>query len=188
MTAPLSDKITRLRGSLESLEAFFFRRSVEKAFQLDELSSQTGPPTTSVVDDVMFVLRKVLDRALGTGDIELLKAICANTRRILDLDFAGVIKRRATVDAQRNLSGTSGRTDDLGRRERVRSFVVELNNLEVSSESVSALVEGYINSNLDGLFPFRGQMEIAKAALTNMRNLKERFESYLHVVPFVEMH
>jgi conserved oligomeric Golgi complex subunit 4 len=166
------------------LETFFFRRSVEKAFQLDELSShQSGPSTTSVVDDVMFVLRKVVDRAMGTGDAELLKTICANTRRILDLDFAGVIKRRSTIDSQRNLSGTSGKADEPGRRERVRSFVVELNNLEVSSESVSALAKGYINSNLDGLFPFGDQLEVAKAALTNMGNLKERFDSYLHVVP-----
>src|SRR5579859_5506370 len=94
LESSLSKKLTKLRASFESLETFFFRRSVEKAFQLDEPSSQpSGPPTTSVVDDVMFVLHKILDRAMGTGDAELIKTICANSRRILDLDFAGVIKR-----------------------------------------------------------------------------------------------
>jgi COG4 transport protein len=130
----------------------------------------------------MFVLRKVLDRAMGTGDADLLRTICANTRRILDLDFAGVIKRRSTMDSQKQLSGKS---DDGGRREKIRHFVTGLNNLDISSESVSALTQGYITSNLEGLFPFGQQAEIARTALTNVGNLKERFDSYLHVIlPF----
>ena len=169
-----------MRVSFESMETFFFRRSVEKAFQLDEpSSSQSGPPTTSVIDDVMFVLRKVLDRAMGAGDAQLVKTICANTRRILDLDFAGAIKRRATMDSQRNLAG-SGK-DDVGRRERVRAFVAGLNNLDISSESVNALSERYIEGNLESIFPFDDQAEIARIALLNVGNLKERFDSYLHV-------
>ena len=181
--AALSNKILRIRSSFESLETFFFRRSVEKAFQLDEPSHQSGPPTTSVIDDVMFVLRKVLDRAMGTGDADLLKTICANTRRILDLDFAGVIKRRATMD--RTILGT-GKFDDIIRREKIRPFIAELNNLNISSESVKALTEGYLSGNLDGLFPFGNQLDIAKSALLNVGSLKSRFDGYLHVV-LVEM-
>lgn len=184
LDASLSTKMTRLRGSFESLETFFFRRSVEKAFQLDEPSSQSsGPPTTSVVDDVMFVLHKVLDRAMGTGDAELIKTICANSRRILDLDFAGVIKRRATMDSQRTLLG-SGRGEDLGKVERVRAFVSGLNNLDISGESVYALSEKYISGNLESLFPFGEQSETARVALINVGSLKEKFDSYLHVLRF----
>jgi len=127
----------------------------------------------------MFVLRKTLDRALGTGDADLLKKICANTRRILDLDFAGVLKRRLSTIDWSSKTGTSGKED---RRERIRGVVCELNNLDLSSESVKALTEGYIGPDkLDGLFPFEGQMEIAQTALQNVASLKERFDSYLHV-------
>src|SRR5271163_1113380 len=145
----LAEKVTKLRGSFESLETFFFRRSVEKAFQLDEPSSDSGVPTTSAIDDVMFVLRKVLDRAMGTGDSSLLKAICANTRRILELDFAGVIRRRATLDSQRSL----GKSEELGKREKLRVYVAGLNNLDMSGENVTALASGYI-ANVDPLFVF----------------------------------
>jgi hypothetical protein len=168
-----------MRISFESLETFFFRRSVEKAFQLDEPSShQSGPPTTSVIDDVMFVLRKVLDRSMGTGDSQLVKTICANTRRILDLDFAGVIKRRATMESQRNVS------KEEGRRDKTRIFVAGLNNLDISSESVVALTEGYIGGKLKGIFPFGEEAETVKSALLNVGHLKERFDSYLHVICF----
>jgi hypothetical protein len=174
--------MTKLRASFESLETFFFRRSVEKAFQLDEPSSQlSGPPTTSVVDDVMFVLHKVLDRAMGTRDAELIKTICANSRRILDLDFAGVIKRRATMDSQRTVLG-SGRGDDSGRSERLRAYVSGLNNLDISGENVHALSEKYVNGNLEALFAFGEQSKIVRVALVNVGNLKERFDSYLHVL------
>ena len=183
VTAPLSDKIIRIRIAVESLETFFFRRSVEKAFQLDEPSTHSGPPTTSVVDDVMFVLRKVLDRAMGTGDVNLIKTICANTRRILDLDFAGVIKRRSTMESQRNLAGSGNKADDVGRRERIRAFVAGLNNLDIAGKSITELTTGYINGNLEGIFPFDDQAEVAKTALSNVGNLKERFEGYLHVFP-----
>jgi hypothetical protein len=129
----------------------------------------------------MFVLRKTLDRALGTGDAELLKNICANTRRILDLDFAGVLKRRlSTIDWGSKAGGGSGKEE---RRERIRGSVRELNNLDISSESVKGLTEGYIGADkLDGVFPFEGQMEIAQTALQHVANLKERFDRYLHVL------
>ena len=180
-TAPLSDKITKIRVAFESLETFFFRRSVEKAFQLDEPSTHTGPPATSVVDDVMFVLKKVLDRAMGTGDIDLVRTICANTRRILDLDFAGVIKRRTTLDSQRNLAGSGTKAEDSGRRERIRTFVAGLNNLDIARDSITQLTTRYIDDNLGSIFPFDDQVETATTALTNIENLKERFEGYLHV-------
>lgn len=171
----------KLRASFESLETFFFRRSVEKAFQLDEPSSDpSGPPSTSVVDDVLFVLHKVLDRAMGTGDSELIKTISANSRRILDLDFAGVIKRRATIDSQRTLLG--GKPDDVGRTERIRAFVSGLNNLDISGENVLALSQNYLRGNLDNLFPFGNQSETARVALVSVGNLKEKFDSYLHVL------
>ena len=152
---------------------------MEKAFQLDEPSSGgSGPPTTSVIDDVMFVLRKVLDRAMGTGDADLVKTICANTRRILDLDFAGAIKRRGTMDSTRSLSAG---VDDVGRRARLRAYIAEVNNLDISGESVWDLSNGYINAGLEGLFPFEGQTELARTALLSVGGLKERFDNYLHV-------
>ena len=182
MNAALTEKITRLCGSFESLETFFFRRSVEKAFQLDEPSFQhSGAPTTTVIDDVMFVLKKVLDRAMSTADANLIRIICANTRRILDLDFAGVIKRRSALDSQLS----SGKSDDGGQREKLRSFIAGLNNLEMSSESVMALTKGYLAYDFRGIFPFEGHAKITEVAIMNLGNLKERFDSYLHVFPFL---
>jgi conserved oligomeric Golgi complex subunit 4 len=170
-TSLLADKFSRVRVAFEALETFFFRRSVEKAFQLDEPSTGAGPPTTSVVDDVLFVLKKVIDRALGTGDIDLLRTMCANIRRILELDFAGVVSRRIILDSQRSLS--SG--------DRIRTFIAGVNNLDGAGESVIELCGGYVSRGLEGVFPFGTDVEFAKTALGSVENLKGRFDGYLHV-------
>ena len=83
------------------------------------------------------------------------------------------------MDSQRSISGKAA--EDVGRREKIRGFVAELNNLDVSRESIIGLTEGYIGGNLEGLFPFGDHLEIARAALMNVGNLKERFDTYLHV-------
>jgi hypothetical protein len=80
------------------------------------------------------------------------------------------------MESQRNIS------KEEGRRDKTRSFVAGLNNLDISSESVVALTEGYIGGNLEGIFPFGEEAETVKGALLNVGHLKERFDSYLHVI------
>src|ERR1700744_6119615 len=59
------------------MTTFFFRRSVEKAFQLDELPTGltlnmskalegSSPYIISAVDDVMYIVNAVLQRSLST--------------------------------------------------------------------------------------------------------------------------
>lgn len=68
----------KLSTPFEVMTTFFFRRSVEKAFQLDELppdlhlnpsrplKNTTTPYITLSVDDVMYLVRNVLKRSLST--------------------------------------------------------------------------------------------------------------------------
>jgi len=43
------------------------------------------------------------------------------------------------------------------------------------------LASGYI-ANLEAVFVFEEQIQIAKTALLNIGNLKDRFDGYLHVI------
>lgn len=64
----------RLIAPFNIMTTFFFRRSVEKAFQLDEQPSDlslnpkqtipSNPPfITSAVDDVMYIVNQVVERS-----------------------------------------------------------------------------------------------------------------------------
>ena len=75
----LQKKVTDLLiEPFNTMAAFFFRRSVEKSFQLDEPPADltlnpnkplgSNPPfITSAVDDVMYIVNQVLQRALTTS-------------------------------------------------------------------------------------------------------------------------
>lgn len=83
----------------ETLEGYFMRRSVERAFQLETTTQhedETGLSygVSSCVDDVMFILRKVTSRTVASGSPRLVTAMFGTCRRILEQDYAGVLGRR----------------------------------------------------------------------------------------------
>jgi hypothetical protein len=62
------------------------------------------------------------------------------------------------MDSQRNLAA-----GDAGRRERIRTFIAGLNNLEIASESVTELSSGYVRGpGLDGVFLLVGMSKLQK--------------------------
>lgn len=87
-----------LQGDLttyyEPLELWYFRLAVEKAHSLDEPDFGSRPTTSSVLDDVFFMLKKVVGRTLSTSNAEALESIVKKLKTILERDFAGVLKRR----------------------------------------------------------------------------------------------
>ncbi|BFZ58012.1 Golgi transport complex subunit 4 [Savitreella phatthalungensis] len=95
----------------ETLESYFMRRSVERAFQLETLveheDEETAYSVSSTVDDVMFILRKVTSRALATGLPKTVTSTFAAVRRIIEQDYAGMIGRRLQ-DAQSRMQQSAG--------------------------------------------------------------------------------
>ena len=87
------------------MTTFFFRRSVEKAFQLDESPSDlnlnpnkplgANPPfITSAVDDVMYIVNQVLQRSLATSQRAVVSSVVPTIGRVLGSDFVGMIQRK----------------------------------------------------------------------------------------------
>lgn len=133
---------SKLESSYETMEAYFMRRSVERAFQLENIeTSETGHQLSSIVDDVMFIVRKVTLRALSTCQLKTTSAIFAVVRRIMEQDFAGVIGRRMQ-DLQGRITVPKTavvRSADLEKRDRL-AYSALLNNLSVSSEHITKIV------------------------------------------------
>lgn len=84
---------------------FFLRRSVEKAFQLEEKPSGLSldpnrslpgnPPfLTSAVDDVMYMVNQVLQRSLATSQASVVVSVISSIGRILGGDFIGMTQRK----------------------------------------------------------------------------------------------
>jgi len=186
------------------MTTFFCRRSVEKAFQLDEspsdlslslnspASSSNPPYITSAVDDVMYIVNNLLQRALRTSQRALVSNAISTVGRVLSSDFVGMIQRKMQVESYpKSSSGIPGAPvpDD-----KILGFLVLLNNLDVASDYTHRLISAFVNASsgipradnnlgmdassdnaipLEELFPFQTDATIVRDALKGMETAFE---------------
>ncbi|KAK9455636.1 COG4 transport protein-domain-containing protein [Dipodascopsis uninucleata] len=178
---------SKLAPAFESMATFFFRRSVEKAFQLDESPnlaklppepSPTSPLITSAIDDVMYVLNAVLERSVSTGHSRLIRNVVSNVRRVLESDLVGMIQRKMR-DETYPKAGTSGnQTYQPPPVDKVNGFLVLLNNLDVATEYIERIISTVVASCGDGdvvsVVPFGDEHN---AVVSSLKSLSTSFDS-----------
>lgn len=176
-----------------AMTTFFFRRSVEKAFQLDEppadlnlvLSKPLGssPPfITSAVDDVMYILNQVLQRSVGTSQRVVIAGVLPSISRVLSADFYGMIQRKMRDESYPK----SAVQNAVPPEHLIVSFIVLMNNLDVSTDYVRRIVNGHLTPPQDSrandgpepprladLFPFGHDGVFVE---TQLRNILSNFE------------
>jgi hypothetical protein len=144
----LSRKISaRLTTPFNVMTTFFFRRSVEKAFQLDE--SPTGlslshskpldgnpPYIISAVDDVMYIVNTVLQRSLDTSQRDVIASVIPTIGRVLGTDFVGMIQRKMRDESYPKPAIQGGFPPE----DKIISFIVLINSLDVANEYIARIV------------------------------------------------
>ena len=170
------------------MTTFFFRRSVEKAFQLDESPSDltlnptkplgSNPPfITSAVDDVMYIVNQVLQRTLATSQRAIIASVEATITRVLGNDFIGMIQRKMRDESFPQPVVQGG----LPPENKVIAFLVLLNNLDVSNDYIKRIVEQQLNkrpqaegeeakSPLQELYPFGHDAVYVEGRLKALQN------------------
>ncbi|ODH39422.1 hypothetical protein ACO22_01879 [Paracoccidioides brasiliensis] len=147
----LSQKVhDRLIAPFNSMTTFFLRRSVEKAFQLDE-----GPPEltlnrhqplranpphiTSAVDDIMYIVNKVLQQSLRTAQHAVMASVMPTLSRVLGSDFIGMIQRKMRDESYPR--AVSGGTPP---EATIIAFLVLINNLDVAIDYIQRIVKSHV--------------------------------------------
>lgn len=144
----LSRKISgRLTTPFNIMTTFFFRRSVEKAFQLDE--SPTGltlnpskplegnaPFIVSAVDDVMYIVNTVLQRSLSTSLREVIASVVPTISRVLGSDFIGMIQRKMRDESYPKAAVQGGFPPE----DKIIAFIVLINSLDLAADYISRIV------------------------------------------------
>ncbi|KAJ4346493.1 Golgi transport complex subunit 4 [Didymosphaeria variabile] len=171
------------------MTTFFFRRSVEKAFQMDQSPSglnlnptkplSAEPPfITTAVDTVMYILNQVLQRALATSQRDVIANVVPTVGSLLGTDFIGMIQRKMRDESYPRPVIQGG----LPPEDKVIAFLVLINNLDVSNDYIKRIVEQQLGgpsqpqdsseSPLQNLFPFGHD---ARFVETKLRNLEHSF-------------
>ncbi|KAI4732133.1 golgi transport complex subunit Cog4 [Aureobasidium sp. EXF-10728] len=169
-----------------TMSTFFFRRSVEKAFQMDESPFDltlnpnkplgSNPPfITSAVDDVMYIVNQVLQRTLATSQRAVVASVMPSVSRVLTGDFFGMIQRKMRDESYPKAAIQGA----LPPESVIISFLVLINNLDVSTDYLRRIVNtnlGKVDPNNPGqqraaipdLFPFAHDAVFVETALSNI--------------------
>ncbi|PMD15959.1 COG4-domain-containing protein [Hyaloscypha hepaticicola] len=183
----LSRKIQgRLTTPFNVMTLFFFRRSVEKAFQLDE--SPTGlslnpskpldgnpPYIISAVDDVMYIVNTVLQRSLSTSQREVVASAIPTIGRVLGTDFVGMIQRKMRDECYPKPVIQGGFPPE----DKIISFTVLINSLDVANDYIARIVSSRLTppepphgskapNPLHEMFPFNHDANYVAHALETL--------------------
>ncbi|PPJ56480.1 hypothetical protein CBER1_07635 [Cercospora berteroae] len=192
----LQRKITDLLiDPFNAMATFFFRRSVEKSFQIDEPPSDltlnpnkqlgSSPPfITSAVDDIMYIVDQVLKRTLSTSQLGIVRNVIPAVGRVLGNDFFGMEQRKMRDESYPKAAIQGA----LPPENLIISFLVLINNLDVATDYVRRIIRTCLgqasgdqrvqnedDSALLDTFPFGKESEGAETVLRAMeKNFAEK--------------
>ncbi|KAF3072096.1 Calcium-transporting ATPase 1 [Trichoderma lentiforme] len=144
---------SKLISPYNVMSTFFFRRSVEKAFQLDEYPSGLSlslnkpiegntPYIILAVDDVMYIVNAVLQRCLSTSQKDVVTSVVPSVSRVLTGDFVGMIQRKMRDESYPKAAIQGGFPPE----EKIIQFIVLINSLDMANEYLVRIIHGRIGS------------------------------------------
>ncbi|KAH6691285.1 COG4 transporter [Plectosphaerella plurivora] len=172
----------KLTTPYNTMMTFFFRRSVEKAFQLDEQPSglslsmskhiDTNPPyIISAVDDVMYVVNAVIQKSISTAQRDVVASVIPTIGRVLGSDFVGMVQRKMRDESYPKPLVQGGFPPE----DRIVQFIVLINSLDTANEYLTRIISGRIggsgegetdNAALKESFPFDRDVTFVSTALS----------------------
>lgn len=138
---------TKLTMPYNTMMTFFVRRSVEKAFQLDEYPSGltlaynksvqgNGPYIISAVDDVMYIVNTVLDKTISTSQRSILSSTVSSVERVLTGDFIGMIQRKMRDESYPKPTVAGGFPPE----DKIVQFIVLINSLDMANDYIKRII------------------------------------------------
>lgn len=197
-TSALNRKMAdRITTPINAMTTFLLRRSVERAFQLDEQPSglslnlakpprSHAPYISSAVDDVMYIVNQVVERSLATSQRSVVSSVLPSVTRVLDSDFIGMLQRKMRDECYPKAAIQGA----LPPENTILAFLVLINDLDIGCDYVRRIVQSWLegfhgadsyeekadasSKSLDSLYPFEGD---ASHAANMLKSLQQSFEA-----------
>ncbi|XP_031492460.1 conserved oligomeric Golgi complex subunit 4 [Nymphaea colorata] len=165
--------IQELTGYYVILEEFFMVENVKKAIKIDEQVPDSL--TTSMVDDVFYVLESCCRRAISTSNIHSVSAVLSGAMNLLGNEYQEALQqkcREPNLGAKLFLGG-------VGVQKTGTEIATALNNIDVSSEYVLKL-RHKIEENCAEVFPAPADREKLKSCLSELGEMSNAFKQVLN--------
>ncbi|KAM1675417.1 hypothetical protein FF1_040947 [Malus domestica] len=162
-----------ITGFYVILEGFFMVENVRKAIRIDEHVPDSL--TTSMVDDVFYVLQSCLRRAISTLNISSVIAVLSGASSLLSNEYHEALQERMrepNLGAKLFLGG-------VGVQKTGTEIATVLNNMDVSSEYVLKLKHEIEEQCLE-VFPAPVDREKVKSCLSELGDMSNTFKQALN--------
>ncbi|KAH9614151.1 hypothetical protein KSS87_011159 [Heliosperma pusillum] len=168
-----SGVVQDITGFYVILEEFFMVENVRKAINIDEHVSDSL--TTSMVDDVFYVLQSCCRRAVSTSNINSVVAVLSGATNLLSNEYLEALQqktREPNLGAKLFLGG-------VGVQKTGTEIATALNNMDVSSEYVLKL-RHEIEEQCVEVFPAPGDREKVKSCVSELGEMSNTFKQALN--------
>lgn len=179
---------TKLTTPYNVMTTFFFRRSVEKAFQLDEYPSGLSlslnkhlegntPYIIMAVDDIMYIVNAVIQKSISTSQRDVIASVVPTIGRVLGSDFVGMVQRKMRDESYPKPVIQGGFPPE----DKIIQFIVLINSLDMANEYLTRIITGRIgeagdqingevqNGPLKDSFPFERDVTFVANALHTLQ-------------------
>ncbi|KAK1315537.1 Conserved oligomeric Golgi complex subunit 4 [Acorus calamus] len=162
-----------LTGFYVVFEEFFMVENVRKAIKIDEIAADSL--TTSMVDDVFYVLQSCCRRAVSTGNANSVLAVISGAVNLLGNEYQEALQqkmREPNLGAKLFLGG-------VGVQKTGTEIATALNNMDVSAEYVLKL-KREIEEQCAEVFPTAADREKVKSCLSELGEMCNSFKQTLN--------
>ncbi|KAI0831802.1 COG4-domain-containing protein [Trametes gibbosa] len=160
------------------LEVWYARSVIDKAHRLSTQDLTLTPISTTTPDDAFYILKSVLTRVISTGSVATVERTSESLRDVMDKDYARVIKQKLDNVYKGGSAGPGTRGEKIERENR-QSFIILLNDLDISSSHMERLVKDLSQSAHIPQHFLDSELDSVRLSLTSFINLVPKFRSTL---------
>ncbi|TFK93127.1 COG4-domain-containing protein [Polyporus arcularius HHB13444] len=160
------------------MEVWYARTVIDKAHRLSTYDLSQLPVSTTTPDDAFYILKTVLSRMLTTASVATVERTSERLRDVMDKDYARVIKHKLD-NVYRGGAAGPGARGEKAERENRQSFIILLNDLDISSSHMERLVKDLTHSASIPQHFLDSEIETVKSSLNSFMNLVPKYRSTL---------
>lgn len=159
------------------LEVWYTRVIIDKAHRSSNTDAFQSPAITTTPDDVFYMLKLVISRVLSCGFATAVKKATEQLRDIVDRDYIVVIKKK--LDDVYRTGSAGGVRAEKAERENRKSFIILLNDLDVSATYMERLMQELAASSHIHQFFLENETESVRKSVLSFNSTVSKLKSAL---------
>ncbi|KAI7897429.1 COG4 transport protein-domain-containing protein [Mucor mucedo] len=177
LSSGLTKRVRELMNSYLVIDEYLLKKSIDKAMKLDDYDPSTAQ-TSTCVDDVFFILKTVIKRCISTYEPDVVAATVKTTLKTLEIAYLNQFQQKmSTVFTSYD---TTGRNAERAIEQAKISYMVILNNLDVSADYTHRLAKEVQPNITNGIWlDEENDVKKTRGSIQDFESFADKFKQLL---------